>query len=127
MKHKMSEEKWESVKRFFDRVWAEPEKFPEKTLVISLSDEEMTQLFTKKRLELISVIRAKKPRNVTKLAELVSRDLTAVMRDLKILESIGIVSLEKSGKDVLPKIEVHTLILPLAPKPIKLEELRVPA
>jgi len=50
---------------------------------------------------------------MTELAEIVKRKLSAVNRDLKILEGIGAVELEKSGKKVKPTIDKKILIVPL--------------
>ncbi len=58
------------------------------------------------------------------LAKLVKRDLTAVERDLKILEGFGIVKLEKEGKTVKPSVEKELLILPLVPlRPFTVKDL----
>jgi len=97
---KMSDEKWEGILRFFNRIWSAPEmldKLPE-NIVLSLSEEEITKMFTKKRLELIRVIKEKHPASIGALAKLVKRDPTAVERDLKILEGFEIVTLEKEGR-----------------------------
>lgn len=123
----MSDEKWEGVMRFFSKIWADPEmlgKLPEKSLLLSLSEEEITKIFTKKRLELVGVIKEKRPASIGALAKLVKRDLTAVERDLKILEGFGVVKLEKEGKIVKPSVEKELLILPLVPlKPFTIKDL----
>lgn len=126
MKHKISDEKWESVMDFFGKIFKHPErldKLSDKTLLLSLSDEEITKIFTKERLRLIRVIMEKAPQRISDLAKLVQRDLTAVQRDLKILEEFGIVKLDKTGKEVKPTVEKKALILPLFPKTMTIEQL----
>ncbi len=124
---KMSDEKWDAIMRFFSGLWSEPEeldKLPEKSIVISLSEGEITKIFTKKRIELVRVIKERNPASMGELAELVMRDLTAVVRDLKILKEFGIVELEKKGRIVKPRVEKELLILPLGPlEPITVADL----
>ncbi|HZX19414.1 MAG TPA: hypothetical protein VFF13_00175 [archaeon] len=113
MKYKMTDEKWNSITSFLNKVLKNPNKYPDKGLILSLSDEEMTQVFTKKRLELIRLIQSKKPNNATKLSELAGRRLSAVMRDLELLEEFTIVQLEKKGKNIKPRVTTEILVLPL--------------
>lgn len=47
----------------------------------------------------MKTLKEKKPASITHLAELVKRDLTAVERDLNILEEFGIVELEKKREN----------------------------
>lgn len=116
--YKMTDERWEGIMRYFERLWADPkklEKLPEKSILLSLAEDEVTKIFTKKRLEIVRTLKEKEPVSITALAELVKRDLTAVERDLRILEEFGIVKLEKKGRTVKPKVEKEFLILPLIP------------
>ncbi|MCR4368557.1 MAG: hypothetical protein NUV67_01480, partial [archaeon] len=113
MKYKMTEEKWGAYLAFLKGVLKNPDKYPDKGVLVSLSDEEMAQLFTKKRLELVRVIQGNKPGNVSELCGLVGRRLSAVMRDLNLLQNFGIIKLEKKGKNVRPRVIKSILILPL--------------
>ena len=121
MEYKMTDEKWNAIKLYLNNVWNNPDKYPDKATIISLSDEEMTQLFTKKRLELVRLIQNKKPNNATKLSELAGRRLSAVMRDLELLQKFSVVQLEKKGKNIRPKVTTGILILPL----VKIEAKRL--
>ncbi|MFH1391798.1 MAG: hypothetical protein ABIH20_05790 [Candidatus Diapherotrites archaeon] len=114
MENKLTNEKWNAFRLFLNQVWENPAKYPDRATLVSLSDEEMTQLFTKKRLELVRVIQKNKPANVSALSELVGRRLSAVTRDLELLEKFSIVKLEKKGKNVKPRVIKSLLILPLA-------------
>jgi len=128
MEYKMTDEKWNAIKLYLNNVWNNPDKYPDKATIISLSDEEMTQLFTKKRLELVRLIRNKKPNNATKLSKLAGRRLSAVMRDLELLQKFSIVQLEKKGKNIRPKVTTEILILPLVKlEAKKLEEIKAMA
>ena len=53
-------------------------------------------VLTDKRLELWRVIRDQKPESISSLAEIVGRSFRGVHRDLKLLETLGLVSLKKS-------------------------------
>lgn len=113
MAYKMTEEKWDAIKAYLNKVWKEPDKYPDKGLLLSLSDEEITQIFTKERLKLVRLTQDKKPKNATELSELAERRLSAVIRDLELLERFHIVELEKKGKNVVPTVKKEILILPL--------------
>lgn len=113
MKYKLTEEKWDSIKTYLNKVWKNPDKYPDKGLLLSLSDSKVTQIFTKKRLELIRLIQEKKPKNSTELSKLANRQLSAVKRDLELLEKFHVVELEKKGKNVIPNVIKEIVILPL--------------
>jgi len=113
LKYEMTEERWDAIKAYLNKVWKQPNKYPNKGLLLSLSDEEITQLFTKKRLELVRLIQGKKPKNATHLAKLADRRLSAVIRDLELLNKFHVVELEKKGKNVVPTVIKGILILPL--------------
>lgn len=126
MKHKLNEEKWDAVMDFFAKIFKEParlDSLPDKTLLLSLSDAEITKIFTKERLSLIKTINQKHPRTISELSRIVERNLVAVERDLGILEEYGIVKLEKKGKEVMPIIGKKALILPLQTKPFTIEQM----
>lgn len=113
MTYKMTEERWAATKAYLNNVWRNPAKYPDKGLILSLSDTELTQLFTRKRMELVRLIQNRKPANATKLSKLAGRQLSAVMRDLELLEKFGIVVLEKQGKNIVPMARAEILVLPL--------------
>jgi predicted transcriptional regulator len=53
-------------------------------------------VLTNKRLELWRTIRDQKPDSISLLAELVNRSFRGVYRDVKLLELLGLVSLQKT-------------------------------
>ncbi|MBU0898933.1 MAG: ArsR family transcriptional regulator [Nanoarchaeota archaeon] len=122
MEYKMTDERWENVMAFIKESIRHPEKTPDDILLLSLSNEELTQLFTKRRIELIKTIKEEKPKTMSDLSKSLGRELSAVERDLKILEGLGIVKLDKKGREVTPIIEKEFLVLPLV-EPIGLKEM----
>jgi len=113
MEYKMNDERWAAIKAYLNAVWHDPKSYPDGGLLLSLSDEEIARVFTKERLRLIRLIQGKNPRNATELSNLARRRLSAVMRDLGLLEHFHIVALQKKGKNIVPKIEKEILIIPL--------------
>ena|SRR3989344_7995680 len=113
MAYKLTEEKWDAIKAYLNKVWKEPDQYPDKGLVLSLSDEETTQIFTRERLRLLRLIQSNGPKNVTKLSKLADRRLSAVIRDLELLERFHLVELQKKGKNIVPTVKKEILILPL--------------
>ena len=61
---------------------------------------------------------------VSELSRTVKRALPAVQRDLGILAGLGVISLEKNGREVTPHMEKELLVLPLI-QPLRLDELPV--
>ncbi len=115
------EGKFEAVKRFFEKVFEEPEAFPDKALLLPLTKKEIRTLFTKERIRLIMAVKGRKARSVSEFASLLNRKLPAVTRDLKLLERFGIVELIKKGKTVTPVVKPEILLLPLVElKPISI-------
>ncbi len=113
MRYELTAEKWNAVKDYLNRVWRSPDKYPDRGLLLSLSDEDMTHAFTKKRLELVRLVQSKKPKNATELSRLAGRRLSAVIRDLELLEGLHMVELHKKGKNVVPTVTKEIIILPL--------------
>jgi len=106
-------EKWDVAFDLIKKVIKAPELFPDRALVLTLTDEEWTVLFTPRRIELIKTIRTEKPGSVSELAKLVGRKVEAVDRDLKILETHGIIELERVKNRVTPRIKKEFIILPI--------------
>ena len=129
MEYKMTDEKWESIMAFIRESVKHPERTPDNVLLLSMSKEELTQVFTKRRIELIEAIKKQgnnSRKTMSELSESLGRELSAVQRDLNALEELGLVEMEKNGREVTPRIEKEFLVLPLL-KPIGLKEMRVRA
>jgi len=59
------------------------------------SIEGLRNVLTKRRLELLSVVRHKKPNSIYELSKILNRDLKSVNTDLKVLEENDFVELKK--------------------------------
>jgi predicted transcriptional regulator len=86
-------------------------KVPDKVVIFHITDKEIFESITKKRLELISIIKKKAPKSIVELAKLANRTKQSVNRDLKLLEKNALVSLEKKGKTVAPIVEKDAMVL----------------
>lgn len=85
-------------------------KAPDNAVIFHITDEQLFETVTRKRLELIRVIRKNTPTSVIDLAKMVNRTKQAVDRDLKILEKNDLISLERKGKKVTPLVEKDAVI-----------------
>jgi predicted transcriptional regulator len=124
--NRLTDEKWESMMAYIRESIRHPEKTPDDVLLLSLSKEELTQIFTKRRIELIETLKGKGPSTMSELARFLKRELSAVDRDMKTLEGLGVVTLEKNGREVTCSVEKEILVLPLV-APMTLKQIKVPA
>lgn len=80
--------------------------------------ESFRQFFTPKRLELMQVIKHKRPKSLYELAKLVNRDFKSVVVDIKILEECGIIDTKKvpvkGGYKVTPIFDYDKLSVDIA-------------
>lgn len=77
----------------------------------------MRKVLTEKRLELVRVIKRKKPLSVYALAKLLGRELKNVMKDLEYLEAVGLVDLRKSKSgrgETVPSVKYDKIELEIA-------------
>ena len=77
MEYKMTDERWESIMAFIRESIKHPDKTPDNVLLLSLSKEELTQIFTKRRIELIETIIERKPKTMSELSKILGRELSA--------------------------------------------------
>jgi predicted transcriptional regulator len=87
----MFEEFWEAVDGKLSKV--------EPNIVRSNSIEALTGNMTKNRLRMFQVLVEQKPANLSELATLLQKDYAMVRTDVKILEGMGIIKLEKLEKN----------------------------
>jgi predicted transcriptional regulator len=71
----------------------------EPNIVRSNSIEALTGNMTKNRLRMFQVLVEQKPNNLSELATLLQKDYAMVRSDVKILEGMGIIKLEKLEKN----------------------------
>lgn len=100
----------QSIRSFVRGVIDGTIKAPDKAVIFHITDDKMFETITRKRLELIKVIKKRTPKSIVELAGLVNRTKQAVDRDLKILEKNALISLEKKGKTVTPVVEKEAVI-----------------
>ena len=74
--------------------------------------ETLRSILTGKRIELLKIIKQKKPGSLYELAHFAQRDLKSVNTDIKVLSSLGLVSLEEihdARKKMKPIVEFDML------------------
>lgn len=65
------------------------------------------KFLTPKRLELLRIIKAKKPSSLYKLSKMTNRPLKSINRDINIMEEIGLIDLNKTKNkrpNVVPSV-----------------------
>ncbi len=69
---------------------------------------------TPRRIELIRAIHRENPHSAYELAQFVHRDVKSVMTDLAVLESLGLIELEKEEEKVHPLVDYDLLQVEIA-------------
>lgn len=87
-----------------------PKSYPDKMVVLTLDENEISKIMTPKRLEIIKTLKEREFESITDLADHLKRDRRAVVRDLNILESYKIVDYKKRGRVKIPYL-VKDLVL----------------
>lgn len=107
----------ERMDRFFDLMkymLKHPEvleALPEEVYIPAEVD--IGNLFTPVRLELLRRI-ATGDHTVSRLARALGRKVPAVSRDLRVLESHGLIRIEERGKERIPLLRRKLVVVPLA-------------
>jgi len=114
--------KFDAVKTLLDAEIKGEIDLPSKAVVFALTDNELTSLITKKRLELIRIIDKKRPQTIQQLANYTNRKLPAVDRDIKLLMKHDIIKTKRTKKGVQPILNKGVIILPLT-EPKRLMEI----
>lgn len=113
MEYKMTDKRWESIHAYLSYAIKNPMEIPDKSILLALSTDELNQIFTKRRLEIINLMKEHTGGSVSDMSRKLGRNLSAVERDLKILENFGIVDMKKKGRVVTPSLKGEILIVPL--------------
>ena len=114
--------KFDAVKTLLDAEIKGDIDLPSKAVVFALTDNELTSLIIKKRLELIRTIDKKRPQTIQQLANYTNRKLPAVDRDIKLLIKHDIIKTKRTKKGVQPILNKGVIILPLT-EPKRLMEI----
>ena len=92
------------------------EDFKDEKIVVESLDT-LRKVLTPERLKILQTIKTHNPKSVYELAKILDRDRSAVIRDLEVLESLGLVEFsedKKSGrkrrKPVVPYDEIYIRI-----------------
>lgn len=90
-----------------------PDLTPSRLVILNLSDRKLHELLTPARLELVRVVKQKRPNTIGELARLVNRPLEAVSRDLRLLSWYSLIDLVQVGRTKRPTAEKDLVVLTL--------------
>jgi predicted transcriptional regulator len=92
----------------------------ERDSIACKSMDDMMKLMTKTRFQIFTAIVEEAPESLTELAEILEKDLGNVLRDSKVLESLGQVKLHRSpgrrGEKIKPVALYQKVIFECEPK-----------
>lgn len=88
-----------------------PVKGPE---VYFTSFEALRKVLTPRRLELLHIIKMKKPASINELARMAKRDLKNVADDVKYLEQVGLIERKKTANRTAPIVTYDKLSFEMA-------------
>ncbi len=101
-------------KKWTEESIRDPESTPDKMDLLELTPKLMTKLFTPSRALLLAEIAQGHCKTIQELAKKLKRPLSAVSRDLGVLEFYGLVKLLRNGKTKTPTLSKQLVIVPLA-------------
>ena len=87
---------WKELRKDMKRIDKGERKLIRKESIIFDSIDQFRKIVTNKRIELLKVIRHKKPKSVYELAKLVDRSVDNVNNDIRLLEQMGFLETEKT-------------------------------
>ena len=88
-------------------------RLPDNAIVIDAENLHFLPLFTKRRMELLRLIRTEQATTVSALANALGRKKSAISRDLHILEGGALVTRERNGKTVRAQAETDYIVVAL--------------
>jgi len=71
--------------------------------------EALRRVLTSRRISLLRIVRAKKPKTIYALAKLANRAYPNVFQDVKILEELGLIALEEDNNGLEPIAKYNAL------------------
>ena len=78
------------------------------------SFEVFRKAFTPKRLELLHIIKKRKPASINELARMAKRDVKNVADDVKYFERIGLIEIKEDKRKTAPVISYDQIALEIA-------------
>ena len=92
------EEFWKELRQDMKRIDKGERKLIREESIVFHSIDQFRKVMTNKRIELLKVIKHKKPESVYELAKLVTRSVDNVNNDVRFLEQLGFIETEKMRK-----------------------------
>lgn len=89
----------------------DPEGTPDRILILDISKEKLSVLFSPSKLEILKILKEKKINSVGELAKELKRPVESVSKDLKILQAYGLLELVQHGQQKIPKLEKELLVM----------------
>ena len=90
------------------------EKVKKATGVYFTSFEAFRKALTPKRLELLHIIKTKRPSSINELARMAKRDVKNIADDVKYLEQIGLIEKKETDHKTTPVITYDRIALEIA-------------
>ncbi|MCL4476403.1 MAG: MarR family transcriptional regulator [Nitrospirae bacterium] len=90
------------------------ERVKKETGTYFTSFEAFRKALTPKRLELLHIIKTKKPSSINELARIAKRDIKNVADDVKYLEQIGLIEKEETDRKTRPVIHYDRIAFEIA-------------
>jgi predicted transcriptional regulator len=90
------------------------EKVKKETGLYFTSFEAFRKAMTPKRLELLHIIKIKRPSSINELARMAKRDIKNVAEDVKYLEQIGLIEKKEKDRKTAPVIIYDKIALEIA-------------
>ena len=90
------------------------EKVKKETGIYFTNFEAFRKGLTPKRLELLHIIKIKKPSSINELARAAKRDIKNIAEDVKYLEQIGLIEKEENNRKIKPVISYDKIALEIA-------------
>jgi predicted transcriptional regulator len=78
------------------------------------SFESLRKALTPKRLELLHIIKTKKPASINELARVSKRDIKNIAEDVKYLEQIGLIDTKEADRKTTPIVNYDKINLEIA-------------
>lgn len=107
---------WKELRQDIQRIdKGERELIREESIIFDSIDQ-FRKVMTNKRIELLKVIRHKKPKSVYGLAKLVNRSVDNVNNDVRFLEQLGFIETEKIKKGrqkLIPSVDFDKIEIEL--------------
>lgn len=98
------------LQKIIESMIKDPEGTPDKVLILDITEEKLAGLFTPNRLKLIRILKENNIKSVGELAKKLDRPVESVSKDLKALQTYGILELIQNGKQKTPTLEKPTII-----------------